>query len=75
MHFVLPEHVLDQLDGGSKEALLGFLAILLRIWTIVGELIVTAIAYAIDYRGAINIPGAKGRPPHARPGTNVPSSV
>jgi uncharacterized membrane protein YbhN (UPF0104 family) len=61
MHFVLPQQIVGQLEGGSGEALLGFLAILLRIWTIVGELIVTGIAYLVDFRGAMNLPGAKGR--------------
>jgi len=37
------------------------LALILRAWTITGELIVAIIAYLIDYRGALGRPDAPGR--------------
>ncbi len=61
MSVVLPEQTLASLQGENRVALLGFLAILLRLWTFVGEILLTAIAYLFDYRGALNLPGAKGR--------------
>lgn len=38
-----------------------FLGILLRLWTIAGELMLTAIAYIFDIRGALNQPDAPGQ--------------
>ena len=49
---VLPAAVKDLF--ASREILndyLKFLGILLRLWTIVGELFLTSIAYALDYKG------------------------
>lgn len=46
------------------DALLGFLvfcSVLLRLWTIAGELLVASIAYALDWKGAMNRPDAPGR--------------
>ena len=59
---VLPKHIKDLFP--SREILnvyLRFLGILLRLWTVVGELILVSIAYALDYRGALNRPDAPGR--------------
>lgn len=45
-------------------AMLGFLvfcSVLLRLWTISGELMVASLAYAFDYKGALNRPNAPGR--------------
>lgn len=61
MQVVLPEQTLANLQGDNRVALLGFLAVLLRLWTFVGEILLSAIAYLADYRGALNLPGAKGR--------------
>lgn len=60
MELVLPERV-AQLHGVDRTALLAFLAVLLRLWTVVGEVLLTAIAHSLDYRGAMNLPGAVGR--------------
>lgn len=52
---VLPPAIKDQFP--SREILnvyLGFLGILLRLWTVAGEIILTSIAYAMDYRGALS---------------------
>ncbi len=61
MRVVLPQEVATRLDGPQSAALLGFLAILLRLWTVLGELILTAIAHSWDYKGALNLRGASGR--------------
>lgn len=48
----------------DKGALLGFLvfcSVLLRLWTIAGELLVASVAYVADYKGAMNRPDAPGR--------------
>jgi hypothetical protein len=42
-------------------ALLAFLSLLLRLWTIVGELMLAAVTVALDYRGVLSLPGAKAR--------------
>jgi hypothetical protein len=42
----------------AMDAYLIFLGFLLRLWTIVGELIVTLVAYLWDFRGAMNFPDA-----------------
>jgi hypothetical protein len=47
----------------DPKVLLGFLAflsVLLRLWATSGELILSAIAYACDYRGALRRPDAPG---------------
>ena len=50
-------------DEATQAAVIGVLAILLRLWTVCGELLMGAIAYAIDYRGALGRPSAPGRLP------------
>jgi hypothetical protein len=65
MHFALPDSVRSSLGPAtSKEALSGVLAILavlLRLWTIAGELMVASLAYLFDYKGAMDRPDAPGR--------------
>jgi hypothetical protein len=65
--FALPAQVRQQFPGtiDQKNAELGgvlvFLAVLLRLWTIAGELILSATAHLLDYKGAMGLPGAPGR--------------
>lgn len=64
--YILPNAVPPDIRAslGNPEALRGFLAflgILLRLWTIAGELILASVAYAADYRGALGRPDAPGR--------------
>jgi hypothetical protein len=62
MMFALPPWV--RATFGDEKVLYGFLAflgILLRLWTIAGELMLTAIGYAADYRGALGRADAPGR--------------
>jgi hypothetical protein len=42
-------------------ALLGFLSLVLRLWSLLGEVLLTGIAYALDYRGVLGKPDAPGR--------------
>ena len=63
MRYVLPERVRQNFDH-NPNAMLGFLAflsVLLRIWATTGELILAAIAYAIDFKGALGRSDAPGR--------------
>ena len=41
------------LDPAARAVLLAFLSVLLRLWTIAGELMLSSIAYALDFRGAL----------------------
>jgi glycosyltransferase 2 family protein len=50
-------------DLEQKRLFLIFLSVLLRIWATAGELMLTAVAYLFDYRGAMNRPDAPGRKP------------
>jgi len=62
MTFALPPRIQQQF--GDEAVLYGFLAfmgIVLRLWTIAGELILTGAAYFADYRGALGRPDAPGR--------------
>lgn len=62
MMFALPPAVQQQYT--DRDVLFGFLAfigILLRLWTIAGEMILAGFAYALDYRGALGKPDAPGR--------------
>jgi uncharacterized membrane protein YbhN (UPF0104 family) len=62
MMFALPPRVEQQFhDPTVLYGFLAFIGIMLRLWTIAGELILTATAYAIDYRGALGRPDAPGR--------------
>jgi hypothetical protein len=54
MTFAMPASVKAQFP--NKAALLGmfaFLSVVLRLWTVVGELILTSVAHAVDHRGAL----------------------
>jgi hypothetical protein len=63
MTMILP----DQLPTGQLRPLeelrpmLAFLSVLLRLWATAGELMLAAVAYAVDYRGALGKPDAPGR--------------
>jgi hypothetical protein len=62
MSFALPARV--QHDFSDPAVLFGFLAfigIVLRLWTIAGEVILAGVAYAVDYRGALGRSDAPGR--------------
>lgn len=68
MYIILPDAVQQAFGrsaaGGSSaelHALLGFLSLLLRVWTITGEFLLASVAYALDFRGAIGRPDAPGR--------------
>jgi len=61
LRFALPPSVRDQFPKGDYTPFLSFLAILLRLWTICGEIIVTSLAYGFDYKGALGSPDAPGR--------------
>lgn len=63
MQVVLPQRVKEQFqsDPNSLLALLSVLSVLLRLWTICGELLLTAAAYLFDFAGALNLPDAPGR--------------
>jgi hypothetical protein len=67
LRYALPDSVAKSLgDADSVKAFLAFVAVLLRLWTIAGEFILTSIAYAIDHRGALGRPDAPGRIENAR---------
>jgi uncharacterized membrane protein YbhN (UPF0104 family) len=62
LNFALPPEVQSQfVDQASRTLFLSFLSVLLRLWTIVGELILSSIAYGMDYRGALGREDAPGR--------------
>src|SRR6185369_4315391 len=61
MQIALPPRIREQFSSNpaALAALLAFLSLLLRLWTIVGEVILTSAAAAIDYRAAFDLPGAR----------------
>ncbi len=63
MQFALPPAVRANLpeSPGAVSGILLVLAVLLRLWTIAGELIVASLAYLFDYRGAMGRADAPGR--------------
>ncbi len=62
MSFALPPSVQAKFENPAvMSAFLAFLGILLRLWTIVGELILSGVAYLLDMDGALGRPGARGR--------------
>lgn len=62
LEFALPPSVASHFsDPVSFRAFLDFLSVLLRLWTIAGEIILATIAYTLDYRGAFGLPDAPGR--------------
>ncbi|HEY8666134.1 MAG TPA: lysylphosphatidylglycerol synthase transmembrane domain-containing protein [Tepidisphaeraceae bacterium] len=64
---ILPPHIKDLFSPNHRElhTYLKFLGVLLRMWTIVGELALWLIAMALDYRGAAGRKDAPGRAPDA----------
>jgi hypothetical protein len=59
-HLNLPSYVHEHFrTPEALNAYLIFLGFLLRLWTIVGELMVTVVAYLWDFRGAMNHPDAR----------------
>jgi hypothetical protein len=76
MEVILPRRIRTV----ELQALLAFLSVLLRLWATTGELLLAAIAYAIDYRGALGRPDAPGRvnnvpPAPLRPTKDVDTAV
>ncbi|HEX8524694.1 MAG TPA: lysylphosphatidylglycerol synthase transmembrane domain-containing protein [Tepidisphaeraceae bacterium] len=62
MRLALPPRFQQQFTNpATLAALLAFLSLLLRLFTIAGELILTSIACAWDYRGFLGLPNAPGR--------------
>jgi hypothetical protein len=62
LEIALPEKVLSQWqDPEARRVFLAFLGVLLRLWATTGELMLAGLAYAWDYRGAMNQPDAPGR--------------
>jgi hypothetical protein len=61
MQIALPQRVHDQFSANpaALSALLAFLSLLLRLWTIAGELLLAAFAAASDYKGMLNLPGGR----------------
>jgi hypothetical protein len=72
LRMVLPEQIRQNIPEASLPGLLVLLGFVLRLWTIVGEVILTVAAYAIDFKGAINHPDAPGRS-LANAATSAPS--
>jgi hypothetical protein len=73
LDLALPPAVRQQfVDPKVLLGFLAFLSVLLRLWATAGELILSAIAYVCDYRGALRHPDAPGiltagqRPPASR---------
>lgn len=52
MILILPEPVRADFDSGALLGLMAMISFLLRLWTIVGELILTAAVTMLDFRGA-----------------------
>jgi hypothetical protein len=63
MSVVIPASVRNAYfpDRAALAGLLVLVGFLLRLWTIAGELMLTAVAYVVDFRGAMNRPDAPGR--------------
>jgi uncharacterized membrane protein YbhN (UPF0104 family) len=57
-------------DDATLLGFLVFCSVLLRLWTISGELVVASLAYLADYKGALNHPDARGRVQELAPGGN-----
>jgi len=62
MHVLLPDAVRDRFaDPKVFAGFLAFLSVLLRLWTVAGEIILASVAYGLDLRGALGRPDAPGR--------------
>jgi hypothetical protein len=54
MRIALPPKIAEQIgDAAMLAGLLAFLSVLLRLWATSGELILAAITYAVDWKGAM----------------------
>jgi len=51
----LPSHSRNQFSPDSLLAFCGLLSLVLRVWTVVAEMSVALLAYALDLEGALNI--------------------
>jgi hypothetical protein len=73
MQVALPPAVRNrfQADPAALTGFLAFLSVLLRLWTIAGELMLAAVAYLADYRGAPPPPP----PPPAPDATRAPAQA
>ncbi len=64
LKFALPESIHHEFHTeGAFKLFLSFLSVLLRLWTVLGELILCISAHAFDYRGALGRSDAPGRVP------------
>jgi hypothetical protein len=63
----LREHV--SFTGAQTDPTIQALALVTRLWTVAGELILACIAFAIDWRGILNEPSAR------RPGRAIPVDI
>jgi hypothetical protein len=62
MNVALPASVQSQLGNpDERKVILGFLSLLLRLWATTGELLLAAVAYLFDLRGALGRADAPGR--------------
>ena len=59
----LPAHIRQDYfpDIATFAATVYFLGFVLRLWTLVGEIILWGTSLLVDYRGALNRPNAPGR--------------
>lgn len=59
----LPDNLREHISytGATTDPVLEALAVLTRLWTIVGELMVAAVAIPLDWRGMLGEPDAPGR--------------
>jgi hypothetical protein len=73
LRFALPENIRSQFHSDAAlNVMLFFMAVLLRLWTVAGELLLTTTAHLVDYRGALNRPDAPGRLPlSSEPAPNI----
>lgn len=61
LELAVPPAVREQIaDQKTRFALFALIGVLLRLWATAGELLLTAISYALDYRGALGRPDAPG---------------
>jgi hypothetical protein len=70
MGVMLPDAVRQQApfnDPVALSSVLVGLGLLLRLWSVLGELILASVAYCWDYRGALGLPDAPGRLPRPAP--------
>jgi hypothetical protein len=68
MMFALPDQTQRQFgDANVLRGSLAFLGIVLRLWTMAGEILLAGVAYVADYRGALGRSDAPGREAGAAP--------